>query len=96
MQADNGRATEEICTQYNMLKLARYLFTWTGDVAFADYYERAILNGILGTQRMPHKHSHDELSSHSQSHSHGHGHGNQRAEPDVIVVERDELSATSR
>ena len=100
VQADNGRATEETCTQYNMLKLARYLFTWTGDVAFADYYERAILNGILGTQRTPHEHSHNELSGHSHSHGHFHGHGHdngdQHAAPDVISVEQDKLSATSR
>lgn len=36
-----------------MLKIARYLFTWTGNVTYADYYERAIMNGLLGTQRMP-------------------------------------------
>lgn len=96
MQTDNGRATEETCTQYNMLKLARYLFTWTGDVTFADYYERAVLNGILGTQRTPHKHSHDDLSAHRHSHGHGHGNGNQHAAPEVVPVEQDELSATSR
>lgn len=45
--------TEETCTQYNMLKIARYLFSWTGNVTYADYYERAIMNGLLGTQRMP-------------------------------------------
>ena len=48
-----------------MLKIARYLFTWTGNVTYADYYERAIMNGLLGTQRMPasrqpHKTTHDQ------------------------------------
>ena len=38
-----------------MLKIARYLFRWTGDVTYADYYEKAILNGLIGTQRMPAK-----------------------------------------
>lgn len=38
-----------------MLKIARYLFRWTGNVTYADYYEKAILNGLLGTQRMPAK-----------------------------------------
>jgi len=42
--------TQECCATYNMLKLTRQLFTWTGDAACADYYERALWNGILGTQ----------------------------------------------
>lgn len=42
---------QECCTTYNMLRVTRYLFRWTGDPAYADYYERAFLNGILGTQR---------------------------------------------
>ena len=50
-----GRAlfTEETCTQYNVLKVARALFRHTGHARLADLYETAILNGILGTQRMP-------------------------------------------
>jgi DUF1680 family protein len=42
--------TEESCVTYNMLKLTRHLFAWTGDAAAADYYERALFNGMLGTQ----------------------------------------------
>lgn len=45
LQQEHATETEETCTQYNMLKIARYLFRWTGAPAFADYYERAILNG---------------------------------------------------
>jgi DUF1680 family protein len=33
-----------------MLKLTRHLFGWTADAAVADYYERALFNGILGSQ----------------------------------------------
>ncbi len=33
-----------------MLKLARHVFAWTADPRLADYYERALFNGILGTQ----------------------------------------------
>ncbi len=40
----------ESCCTYNMLKLTRHLFSWTGDVRYADYYERALFNGILSTQ----------------------------------------------
>jgi DUF1680 family protein len=42
--------TQEDCTTYNMLKLTRHIFGWTADAACADYYERALLNGILGSQ----------------------------------------------
>lgn len=45
-----GSQTEESCTQYNVLKIARHLFQWEADAAFADFYERAILNGIIGNQ----------------------------------------------
>lgn len=41
--------TQECCVTYNMLKLSRHLFSWTADPRVADYYERAYLNGILGT-----------------------------------------------
>ena len=42
--------THESCTTYNMLKLTRHLFGWTADPRYADYYERALFNGILPTQ----------------------------------------------
>jgi uncharacterized protein len=42
--------TQECCCTYNMLKLTRHLFGWTADPHAADYYERALFNGILGTQ----------------------------------------------
>ena len=42
--------TQESCTQYNVLKLARQSFLWEGDARFADFYERALWNGILGNQ----------------------------------------------
>lgn len=45
----NGYTGETCCT-YNMLKLSRHLFCLTGDVAVADYYERALYNHILGQQ----------------------------------------------
>ena len=31
LQTDAGALTQESCVQYNMLKIARTLFTWTGD-----------------------------------------------------------------
>ncbi|XP_059665215.1 uncharacterized protein LOC132311346 [Cornus florida] len=43
--------TEESCTTYNMLKVSRHLFRWTKEITYADYYERALTNGVLGIQR---------------------------------------------
>ncbi|XP_071915936.1 uncharacterized protein [Coffea arabica] len=42
---------EESCTTYNMLKVSRNLFRWTKDIRYADYYERALTNGVLSIQR---------------------------------------------
>uniref|UniRef100_A0A7N0THG0 Uncharacterized protein n=1 Tax=Kalanchoe fedtschenkoi TaxID=63787 RepID=A0A7N0THG0_KALFE len=46
-----GTENEESCTTYNMLKVSRTLFKWTKEMAYADYYERALTNGVLGIQR---------------------------------------------
>jgi uncharacterized protein len=43
-------STTESCNTYNMLKLTRHLFSWTADVKYADYYEQALYNHILGSQ----------------------------------------------
>ena len=42
--------TGESCCTYNMLKLSKHLFCWTGDTKVADYYERGLYNHILGQQ----------------------------------------------
>ncbi|XP_054797651.1 uncharacterized protein LOC129302797 [Prosopis cineraria] len=43
--------TEESCSSYNMLKVARNLYRWTRDASYADYYERTLTNGVLSIQR---------------------------------------------
>jgi DUF1680 family protein len=45
-----GDHTQETCCTYNMLKLTRHLFSWTAELQYADYYERALYNSILSTQ----------------------------------------------
>jgi DUF1680 family protein len=45
-----GRDSHESCCTYNMLKLTRHLFFWEAAAKYADYYERALWNGILTTQ----------------------------------------------
>ncbi|XP_054790996.1 uncharacterized protein LOC129296414 [Prosopis cineraria] len=47
----NTPETEESCTTYNMLKVSRHLFRWTKEITYADYYERALTNGVLSIQR---------------------------------------------
>lgn len=42
--------TGESCNVYNMLKLTRHLFCMDADSKFADYYEKALYNHILGQQ----------------------------------------------
>lgn len=42
-----GDRTQEHCSVYNMMRLADYLYRWTGDPVYADYWERNLLNGIL-------------------------------------------------
>jgi DUF1680 family protein len=42
--------TGESCNVYNMLKLTRHLFCHTKQVVYADYYEQALCNHILGQQ----------------------------------------------
>jgi DUF1680 family protein len=43
--------TAECCCAYNMLKLARHLYSWRPDPALFDYYERLLLNHRIGTIR---------------------------------------------
>jgi len=42
-------STAECCCSYNMLKLARKLYSWNPDPAYFDYYERSLLNMRIGT-----------------------------------------------
>ncbi|HEY9066432.1 MAG TPA: beta-L-arabinofuranosidase domain-containing protein [Burkholderiaceae bacterium] len=42
--------TMETCCTHNMLRLTRALFTAEPSVAYADYHERALFNGILASQ----------------------------------------------
>lgn len=48
---DIGQRNAESCAAYNMLKVARSLFFHTQDPRYMDYYERTVLNHILGGRR---------------------------------------------
>jgi uncharacterized protein len=39
----------ECCVAYNMMKLSRHLFEWSGDAKYMEYYERLLFNHRLGT-----------------------------------------------
>ena len=40
----------ECCVAYNLMKLDRHVFAWTGDAHWMDEYERTLFNARLGTQ----------------------------------------------
>lgn len=62
MQSGAAANTQESCTTYNILKIARSLFRFSGNPVYVDFYERAILNGVLGIQRHGHAHAHHQDS----------------------------------
>lgn len=45
-----GYHTEESCTQYNVLKIVKHMFTWSPSAALGDDYEHKINNGVIGIQ----------------------------------------------
>ena len=42
-----GKLNQEHCVVYNMMRLADYLFRWTGESQYADFWEKNFYNGIL-------------------------------------------------
>jgi DUF1680 family protein len=50
LSARLGETTQEHCVVYNMMRLAEYLYRWTGETAYADYWERNLYNGVLAQQ----------------------------------------------
>lgn len=42
--------TQETCNTNNLLKLTRHLYMWEPNAEYADFYERALYNHILGQQ----------------------------------------------
>jgi hypothetical protein len=42
----------ECCVAYNLMKLERHAFAWTGDARWMDAYERQLWNCRLGTQNL--------------------------------------------
>lgn len=45
-----GERNQEFCTVYNMVRLADYLWRFTGDAAYAAYIEKNLYNGFLAQQ----------------------------------------------
>ncbi len=45
-----GHMNHETCKTFNMLRLTRHLLCWSANPKYGDFYERALFNGILGTQ----------------------------------------------
>lgn len=42
-----GDTNQEHCVVYNLIRLADYLFRWTGEAVYADYIEKNLYNGLL-------------------------------------------------
>ncbi len=40
----------ECCVAYNLMKLERHVYSWTGNARWMDAYERTLFNSRLGTQ----------------------------------------------
>lgn len=45
-----GERNQEFCTVYNMVRLADYLYRFTGDAVYASYIEKNLYNGFLAQQ----------------------------------------------
>lgn len=45
-----GDRNQEFCTVYNMVRLADYLYRFTGETVYADYIEKNLYNGFLAQQ----------------------------------------------
>ena len=45
-----GERNQEFCTVYNMVRVADYLFRFTGNAKYIDYIERNLYNGFLAQQ----------------------------------------------
>lgn len=50
LSARLGERNQEHCVVYNMIRLADFLFRWSGDTVYLDYIERSLYNGILAQQ----------------------------------------------
>jgi len=42
-----GSLAQEHCVVYNMMRLSQYLYRWSGEAKYADYYEQNLYNGIF-------------------------------------------------
>jgi uncharacterized protein len=51
LQGTLGWHNAECCVAYNLMKLERLVFSWTGNARWMDEYERALINCRLGTQQ---------------------------------------------
>ncbi len=50
LDAERTNCNCETCNVYNMMKLARGLFSVTGEKKYSDYYDNAFVNDILSSQ----------------------------------------------
>jgi DUF1680 family protein len=62
-----GEKNQELCTVYNMMRLAEFLLRHTGEARYADYWERNLRNGILAQGFWKGSLTHGEKADHPLS-----------------------------
>ena len=62
-----GDKNQELCTVYNMMRLAEFLLRQTGEARYADYWERNLRNGVLAQGFWKGKLTHGASSDHPLS-----------------------------
>lgn len=50
LDAERTNCNCETCNVFNMLKLTKKLYKITGDIKYADFYEKAFMNSIMSSQ----------------------------------------------
>lgn len=65
IRARLGDKAQEHCTVYNMMRLADFLFRWTGDKQYCDYIERNLYNGIMAQAYWKKEESNDGIRDNS-------------------------------
>lgn len=62
-----GRKAQEHCTVYNMMRLADFLFRWTGDVKYIDYIEKNLYNGVMAQGYYRHRGTNGYVPNHPET-----------------------------
>lgn len=62
-----GSRDQEHCTVYNMMRLAEFLFRWTGDAKYEQYIEYNLYNGIMAQAYWKNPQSHGQKNGYPEN-----------------------------